>query len=111
MRRHQAFEVPPAVGVGAGGPARQHHLDDAEEPFGDLEVALVAGVMEGDQDLVRQPSAMARRDASGAGRSPSCYVLVRLFHDHDPCTVRDHFYATAPGATEPLRTPERREEC
>ena len=44
-----------SAGSSPGGPAAgQHHLQDAEKLLGHLEVALVAGLVEGDEDLVGQ---------------------------------------------------------
>ena len=60
VRRDQAFHVAPAVAVRGQRAARQHHLQDVQKLLGDFEVGLVASVMEGDQDLVRQPPAVAR---------------------------------------------------
>jgi len=53
VRCHQGFHVvPPSPFVRYGWEAVQRHLQDVQQSFGDLEIGLVAGLMEGDQDLV-----------------------------------------------------------
>jgi hypothetical protein len=50
MRRDQGFRVSPAIAV--RGTPRQHHLQELDQVFRDLKIALVAGLMKGDQDFV-----------------------------------------------------------
>ena len=52
VRGDQAFHVASTRAVRRQRPTRQHHFQDVQKLLGDLEVALVAGVMECDQDLV-----------------------------------------------------------
>ncbi len=63
MRGDQAFDAFAAVGVGGDGAAGEHAFQDVEELLADFVVALVAGVVEGDENFVRQPAAIAGRSA------------------------------------------------
>jgi len=61
MRGHKAFNALAAVGVGRHGAARQHAFQDMQQLLRDFIIALVAGVMEGQQILsiqmkLRQPA-------------------------------------------------------
>lgn len=53
MRGHQAFDAFTSIGVGRHGAACQHGFQDPQKLFGDFVISLVAGMMEGEQDLVR----------------------------------------------------------
>ena len=61
MGRDQAFHIPPARAVWRERAPRQHHFKDMQELFGDLKIRLVTGMVKGDEDLVGQPAAVARR--------------------------------------------------
>ena len=61
MRRDEALDAAAAVAVGVGRTPGQHDLEDVQEMLGDLEVGRVAGMVEGDQDLVRQPAGVPRQ--------------------------------------------------
>jgi len=52
VRRHHDIYVVPAS-VRRTRTAVQHHLEDAQQPLGDLEIVLITGQMERNQDLVR----------------------------------------------------------
>jgi hypothetical protein len=54
VRSHEGFQV-------AASPLARHerlrlHLQDAQQPLSHLEIRLIAGLVERDQDLVCQPS-------------------------------------------------------
>src|SRR6202012_4985959 len=55
-------------------PARQHHFENVQQLLRDFEVALIAGMVERDQDLVREAPAVARYPTS-AGMLPAGLVL------------------------------------
>ncbi len=61
MRGDETFHAAPAIAVRRDGPAGQHDFENLQQSFGDIEIILVTGLMEGDQDLVGQASAIARR--------------------------------------------------
>jgi hypothetical protein len=63
MCGHEALHVAPPCAVGRERTAGQHHLEDMEKLIRDLIISLVASVMKRNQDLVRQPPAVAGRDA------------------------------------------------
>jgi hypothetical protein len=63
MRRDQGFDVPPAIG--RGRQPRQHRLQQMEQLLRDLELSLVAGMMEGYHDFIRQSPCVARRASAG----------------------------------------------
>jgi hypothetical protein len=52
MRSDQAFHVPPPRAAWREGPTRQHHFQNVQQLLGDLEISLIARMMEGYQDLV-----------------------------------------------------------
>ncbi len=60
MGGDQAFDALAAIGVRGDGAAGEHVFEDVQQLFGDFVVALVAGVMESDQDFVGQTAAVAR---------------------------------------------------
>src|SRR4051794_6920581 len=64
MRGNEALHVAPSGAVRRQRPARQHHLQNVQQLLGHLEIRLVAGMVERDQDLVRQ----ATRVTGGAAR-------------------------------------------
>ncbi len=57
----EGFHASAAVSVGDNGSAGQQVFDYLQQLLGDIVIGLIAGVMEGDQDLVRQAAAVARR--------------------------------------------------
>ncbi len=63
MRRDQTLHIASPGAVGGQRPPGQHHLQDVEQLFRHLKVTLIAGMVEGDQDLVRQAPAIARRSS------------------------------------------------
>src|SRR4051794_19182682 len=63
VRGDQALHVAPARAVGCYRTARQHHLQNMQELLGHLEIALVAGVMKCDQDLIGETPAIPGRSA------------------------------------------------
>ncbi len=63
MSGDQAFDALAAVGIWRDGSARQHVFEDMQQLLGDFVVALVAGMVEGDQDFIRQATAIARGGA------------------------------------------------
>ena len=63
VRGDQTFHIPAARAIWRQGTACQHHLKDMEQLLRNLEIALIASVMERDQDFVGQPPAITRRDA------------------------------------------------
>jgi hypothetical protein len=65
MRRDEGLYVAPSiVGWRRGAPC-EHHIHDLEQPLGYLEIALVAGVVERDQDFIGQPAGVPLRRGSG----------------------------------------------
>jgi len=55
MRRDEAIQVPSPIAIQVRGMAVHHHLQNAQQFFRHFEVALIAGVVKWDQDLVEQP--------------------------------------------------------
>ena len=55
MRRDEVLQVRSSIAIVVRGIAAHHHLQDAQQFLRDFEVALIAGVVKGDQDLVEQP--------------------------------------------------------
>ena len=55
MRRDEAIQVPSPIAIWVRGCAVYHHLQDAQQSLRHFEVALIAGVVKWDQDLVEQP--------------------------------------------------------
>ena len=55
MRRDEAIQVPSPIAIWVRGCAVYHHPQDAQQFLRHFEVALIAGVVKGDQDLVEQP--------------------------------------------------------
>ena len=55
MRRDEAIQVPSPIAILVRGIAVHHHLQDAQQSLRHLEVALIAGLVKWDQDLVEQP--------------------------------------------------------
>ena len=53
MSCDKAFHVAPPVPVGGQGAACQHHFKHMQKLFPHFQVALVAGVMKGNQNFVR----------------------------------------------------------
>jgi hypothetical protein len=47
-------------------PACHHHFEDGQQLLGHFEVALIAGVVESNEDLVGQPAGVARGLGIGA---------------------------------------------
>jgi hypothetical protein len=62
----KAFERAAAILFGGNAAAGQHGLERFEQLFGHYQVLRVAGVMEGDQDLVGQSATMAGAAGPGA---------------------------------------------
>lgn len=52
VRGHQAFHVPPAGPIRSQRPACKHHFQNMKKLFRNLEIPLIAGVVESDQYLV-----------------------------------------------------------
>jgi hypothetical protein len=63
MRRDEAIQVPSPIAILVRGIADHHHLQDAQQFLRHLEVALIAGLMKWDQDLVGQPPDVWRHPA------------------------------------------------
>jgi hypothetical protein len=59
MRGHQAFDVTAAVAARGDRSAAQHGLRDEQQLLGDVEIGQVARLVERDQDLVGQSTAVA----------------------------------------------------
>src|SRR5215467_6980657 len=74
MGGRHGFHIAPTVVLHDWAP-RQHHLQYMQELFGNLKVALVAGLMEGHQDLVRQAPCVTL-SAAFRGERPLPVVLV-----------------------------------
>jgi hypothetical protein len=88
---HKAFHIPPPGAVRRKRPTCQHHLQDMEKLFCDLEVALIARVMKSDQDLIGQTPRIARYDKSAGFPSAflldlthvgTCYRHIRFYCAH-----------------------------
>ena len=60
-------------------PACHHHFEDGQQLLGHFEVALIAGVVESNEDLVGQPAGVALRWHSG--------VVVNLRVAHVFCCL------------------------
>ena len=60
VRGDQALHVAPPRAIRRQRTAGQHHLKDVQQLLGHLEIGLVAGVVEGDQHLVRQAPRVSR---------------------------------------------------
>jgi hypothetical protein len=52
MGCHQALHVTAAGPIRREGSAGEHHFENVQKLLGNLEIALVARVVKGDQDLV-----------------------------------------------------------
>ncbi len=63
VRRDQTLHIAPPGAVGSQWPPGQHHLQNMEQLFRDLEITLITGMVKGDQDFVRQAPTLARRAA------------------------------------------------
>jgi hypothetical protein len=50
--RDKALHVAPPGSIGSQRTTGQHHLQDMEKLFRNLEIRLVAGVVKGDQNLI-----------------------------------------------------------
>jgi hypothetical protein len=72
VSRDKAFHIPPARSIGSQRPTGQHHLQNMKKLFRDLEIRLIAGVMERDQDFIRQAPAVP-------GRAACSRVTARIF--------------------------------
>ncbi len=67
MRRNQALNAFAAVGIRRHGSAGEHGFQNMEQLLGNLIIALVAGMVEGEQDFIGQPAAVAWRTRAGFG--------------------------------------------
>ncbi len=72
MGGDETLDAAAAVAIDVGRAPGQHDFEDIQEVLGDLQVGRVAGVVECDQDLVRQP---ARMPWQAGRRSVACNVL------------------------------------
>lgn len=81
MRGDKAFHIAPTSAVRRQGTARQHHFKNVEQLLRHLKIALVAGVMERDENLVGQASAIPWRCARCDLPSD---LFVRMAH-RNPC--------------------------
>ena len=61
MSGYEALNALPAIGVCWHGTPRKHVFKYREEFFSYFVITLIAGVMESDQYLVRQPARITRR--------------------------------------------------
>jgi hypothetical protein len=61
VRRDQALRIPPPRTIGNCRWPPRHRLQDMEQLLRDGKVILIAGMVEGDQDLVGQAPAVAWR--------------------------------------------------
>jgi hypothetical protein len=52
VRGDEALHIAPSSDIRRLGSPRQHHLQHAQKLLGNLQIRLIAGVVEGDQDLV-----------------------------------------------------------
>jgi len=80
MRRHQTLDAAPSVAVRGIRAAGEHAFQNVQQLLGHVEIGLVAGVVEGDQDFVGQPPTIARRARAGGfpcGVVAFTHVLVR----------------------------------
>ncbi len=62
----EPLHAAPALLVRCRRPPREHELENMEQLLSDLEVLLIAGLVESDQDLVREPARMARQRGQGS---------------------------------------------
>jgi hypothetical protein len=76
----KAFHIAPSRAVGGQRTACQHHLEHMQKLFRYFQVALIAGVMKGDQDLVREAAAVARC-SGGTGRVFPNDFCFRVAHN------------------------------
>ena len=53
MRGDQAFDALAAIAVGTGARPLQHLFQNDQQIIRHIEIRLIAGMVEGDQDLVR----------------------------------------------------------
>lgn len=67
MRRDQAFHAPTAIAIGHDRTAREHGFKKFKQFVCDLEIGLVAGVMERDQYFVGKSSAVSWRGSGAPG--------------------------------------------
>ena len=65
MGRDEAFHIATAVGIGLSRFARQHEFEDVQHVPCDLDVCNVAGVMEGDEQFVLEPTSISANWNSG----------------------------------------------
>src|SRR5579862_6974590 len=90
MRGNQTLHVAAPRAVGCQRTAGQHHLQDVQQLLGDLEVGLIAGMMERNKDLVRQTPRIAGRPTGSALASGNFLGLVHCLvcrRAHWPSTV------------------------
>ena len=66
MRGDESIHIAPSIAGWGQWTALQHHLQDLKQRLGNLEVALIAGLMKGDEYLVGQPAGVALDRGSGA---------------------------------------------
>lgn len=79
MRRHEAFHVLAPVDVRMHRLPGQHDLKESQEILRDLEIFLIAGMVEGDQDLVREAACLPR---GRAGACPRLCCLAAIVISH-----------------------------
>lgn len=108
VRRHQPFHAAPALLVRGRGPARKHQFEHPQQLLGDLQIRLIAGLVKGNKDLVREPTCVARRCGGGSfsGRD-----LVR-FCPHRPRDPAGRGNLSTSGQnTQVEKQPFRKQHC
>ena len=70
MRGDQGIQIAASIAVWRQWTPCQHHLQGLEQPLGNLEVALIAGLVEGNEYLVGHPA--------GVAGDPDSEVVVNL---------------------------------
>ncbi len=90
---HKPLDVATPVAVGVDWAPHQHEFEKVQQALSDFEVRSVTSMMEGDQELIRQPAGVSQR-LVGRG-------LMRDFVRHRDHVVRfllkRSFHASHPG--------------
>jgi hypothetical protein len=86
--RNKALHVASPGSVWRQRSARQHHLQHVEKLFRHFQIALIAGMMEGNQDFVREPATVARcRGRTRALTNDFCFRLTHNIPQAPFCSV------------------------
>jgi hypothetical protein len=83
MRGDKAFNAFSAIGIRTRSRAFQHFFENDQKIIRDLKIGLIAGMVEGDQNLIRKPSCVTRghRGATFGTRFPFIKIVV---HQESP---------------------------